>query len=109
MLVSGRPVSEGNLHLALPGTLGSGVLDVSSIVCSLFGISIPRNVLFLMLRPAPVQKPTLSDWMKTMPEQEKQDLVDKLNESDEDMNKCVDKVMYDLEEFSMDDVIVIKE
>ena len=40
--VEGKPVTAANLCKVLTsGTLGSGVLDVSSVVCSTFGISLP--------------------------------------------------------------------
>ena len=72
--VDGNPVVAANLHKFLTsGTEGSGVVDMSSVVCSNFGISIPRRVVFLILSPPPVQKPTIHDWMVLMTEQSEQD------------------------------------
>ena len=73
--VDGKPVTAANLHKVLTsGTLGSGVLDVSSVVCSEYGISLPRWVLFLLLGPLPVRKPNIQDWIAAEPSLFKQDL-----------------------------------
>ena len=73
--VDGQPVTAANLCKVLTsGTLGSGVMDVSSVVCSTFGISLPRWVLFLALTPPPTQKPTFHDWLAAVPDQVEQDL-----------------------------------
>ena len=75
--VDGNPVVAANLHKVLTsGTEGSGFVDMSSVVCSNFGISIPRRVVFLILSPPPVQKPTIHDWMVLMQEQSEQDCDD---------------------------------
>ena len=73
--VDGKPVTAANLHKVLTsGTLGSGVLDVSSVVCSEYGISLPRWVLFLILGPLPVRKPIIQDWIAANPSLFQQDL-----------------------------------
>ena len=83
--VDGQPVTAANLCKVLTsGTLGSGVLDVSSVVCSTFGISLPRWVLFLMLVPPPSRKPTIQDWLVAMPDQVKQDLEQSSADNDND-------------------------
>ena len=73
--VDGKPVTAASLHKVLTsGTLGSGVLDVSSVVCSEYGISLPRWVLFLILGPLPVRKPNIQDWLVAKPSLFQQDL-----------------------------------
>ena len=85
--VDGKPVTAANLHKVLTsGTLGSGVLDVSSVVCSTFGISLSRWVLFLMLDPPPARKPTIHDWIAAMPDQFQQDLEQSKIDNDRSMN-----------------------
>ena len=96
--VDGKPVTDENLHKVLTsGALGSGVLDVSSVLCSTFGISLPRWVLFLILLPPPVRKPTIHDWIAAMPDQFQQDLTndDKNNDNDSSI---------DLLEFTGEDI-----
>ena len=95
--VDGKPVTAANLCKVLTsGTLGSGVLDVSSVVCSTFGISLPCWVLFLVLSPPPVRKPTIHDWIAAMPDQVKQDLEQSKADNDNDRST-------DLSEISVDD------
>ena len=89
--VDGKPVTAANLcKVVTSGTLGSGVLDVSSVVCSTFGISLPRWVLFLMLAPPPARKPTIHDWFAAMPDQVKQDLEQSKADNDKDKDSLVD-------------------
>ena len=85
--VKGKPMTAANLCKVLTsGTLGSGVLDVSSVVCSTFGISLPRWVLCLMLDPSPARKPTINDWIAAMPDQFQQGLEQSKIDNDRLMN-----------------------
>ena len=93
--VDGQPVTAANLCKVLTsGTLASGVLDVSSVVCSTFGISLPRWVPFLILSPPTERKPTIQDWLVAMPDQVKQDL---------EKSKADNDRSTDLPEISVDD------
>ena len=101
--VDGHPVTPANLCKVLTsGTLGSGVMDVSSVVCSTFGISLPRWVLFLILAPPSVRKPTIHDWIAAMPDQVKQDLEQSKADNDNDRST-------DLSEISVDDFFDLDE
>ena len=81
----GKPVTAANLCKVLTsGTLSSGVLDVSSVVCSTFGISLPRWVLFFVLAPPLTRKPTIYDWIADMPDQFQQDLTNEGNNNDKE-------------------------
>ena len=96
--VDGKPVTAANLCKVLTsGTLGSGVLDVSSVVCSTFGISLLRSVLFLVLSQPPVLKPTIHDWIAVTPDQVKKDLEQSKADNDNDRS-------MDLLENYVDDV-----
>ena len=101
--VDGKPVTAANLCKVLTsGTLGSGVLDVSSVVCSTFGISLPRWLLFLMLAPPPARKPTIHDWIAAMPDQVKQDLEQNNNDNDNDRST-------DLSEFTGEELFYLED
>ena len=98
--VDGKPVTAANLCKVLTsGTLGSGGLDVSSVVCFTFGISLPRWLLFLMLAPPPARKPTIHDWIAAMPDQVKQGL-----EQNNDDNYNDNDSSTDLLEFTEEDI-----
>ena len=98
--VDGKPVTAANLCKVLTsGTLGSGVLDVSSVVCSTFGISLPRWVLFLMLAPPPTRKPTFQDWIATMPDLEQ-------SKADNDNDRLTDLSEIPVDDFfDLDDLV----
>ena len=99
--VDGQPVTAANLCKVLTsGTLGSGVMDVSSVVCSTFDISLPRWVLFLLLAPPPARKPTIHDCIAAMHDQLKQDL----EKSNADNDRSTD-----LSEISVDDLFYLED
>ena len=101
--VDGKPVTAANLCKVLTsGTLGSGVLDVSSVVCFTFGISLPRWVLFLMLATPPARKPTIHDWIAAMPDQLQQDLEQNNDDNDNDRST-------DLSEFTGEELFYVED